>query len=213
MSVLYVWDFHGTLEEGTIKQAEYVTNKIRRENNLSILNKEDLYFLFGEHWLLWFKYKEEISNEYAEKMYNSAQKLALNTIKTFINPKAYAGEVLKNIKKNNGVNIVVSNTKLEKLYEYTEHTGLTEYFDYFIGNNDINIHEERVEDYKYKKVKNYLDNHVFEKIVCIGDQETDILLGKKLNKIIPTITYRIYDHEKPETTEADYIINDLRKIL
>ena len=71
---------------------------------------------------------------------------------------------------------------------------------------------KEIHNVKSEFLKDFLQSKAYQKIVVIGDKESDVRAGKNCK----ATTYLFTDSEvdkNSNNTKADYIISDLRKVL
>ena len=219
MKNLFVWDFHGTLETGNVYAVQELVNLILKDfktnKKIGIKEVRDWY---GLNWFDYFKLAVPEGNEKLwQDMVNkvlSLQQRGWNIIKTYIKLRESAEEVLKTIKKEGHQNILLSNTSPQHIKKFTDLLNITKYFTDIIGVDTRRVSRinKEIHDNKIKALADFLKKRGYNKVVVIGDRESDIKAGRNCG----ATTYLFIDpafNKNAKNTEADYIISDLKEIL
>lgn len=216
---LFVWDFHGTLETGNVYAVQDLVNLILKDFSINReVGIKDVRDWYGLSWFDYFKLAAPEGNDTLWRdMVNkvlSLQQRGWEVIKTHIKLREFAGEVLKTIKKEGHQNILLSNTSPQHIKTFTDLLNITKYFNNIIGvdTHHISRINKEIHDIKGEALTDFLEKRKYNKVVVIGDRESDIKAGRKCG----AITYLFIDpdfNEKAKNTEADYVISDLREIL
>jgi HAD superfamily hydrolase (TIGR01549 family) len=219
MKNLFVWDFHGTLETGNIYAVQELVNLVLKDfkinKEVSIKEVRDWY---GLSWFDYFKLAVPEGNDKLwQDMVNkvlSLQQRGWNIIKTHIKLRESAEEVLKTIKKEGHQNILLSNASPQHIKKFTDLLNITKYFTDIIGVDKRHVSRinKEINDNKSKALTDFLRKREYNKVVVIGDRESDIKAGRNCG----ATTYLFIDpafNENAKNTEADYIISDLKEIL
>ena len=207
---LFVWDFHGVLEEGNHKAVTDVTNSVlERFGYTARLTKEDCKKLYGRKWFEYFQYllPEEGLERHLElqEACFAASPENEEAIKRHIRPNSYADEVLSAIRERGHYLLLISNTN--DIGMFLRITGLEGYFHKAFS---VHAHDPDNRRTKSDVLKEFLEGRSFDEIIIIGDSPGDISLAD----ICGGTTY-LYAHPGFEFREcsADYRIRDLREIL
>jgi len=209
MAYLFAWDFHGTLEKGN----EYAVQRICE----TVLEKfgyyrrvtlDEVLYLYGQPWFVYFK---TLVPSLTENQIKDMEEVAIQISKThkFLEPMDYAIDVLLLLKLKGNENIVVSNTRQERLKNFLEATGVAPMITKFFGTEKS--HEKTNFDpikFKAETIMRYSKGR-FDKIFMIGDTESDIEAG--LLAGAQTILFN--PRGNSVETRAHHIITDLREIL
>jgi len=219
MKNLFVWDFHGTLETGNVYAVQELVNLVLKEfkinKEVSIKEVRDWY---GLSWFDYFKLAAPEGNDKLwQDMVNkvlSLQRRGWDIIKTHIKLRESAEEVLKTIEKEGHQNILLSNTSPQHIKKFTDLLNITKYFTDIIGVDTHHVFRinKEIHDNKGKALTDFLKKIEYNKVVVIGDRESDIKAGRNCG----ATTYLFVDpafNENAKNTEADYIISDLKEIL
>jgi len=211
--ILFLWDFHGVLEKDNEKGVMTISNEVLRQAGFQEqLSNEDNEKFLG---LKWYQYFENllpnISHEDCLKLQNDCLEYSRNhpeILPSHIKANEYAIEVLDKIAKSGHKQIIISNTRPNDLVWFLETIGIKHFFDdeSIIGVNAHQTHASKID-----AAKSYIADKKFDKIIVIGDSESDLKLGRVIGGI--TYFYK-HPHRNHEPTQnADYITKDLRDIL
>ena len=216
---LFVWDLHGTLEKGNVNAVKELINLVLKESGIEKeITVQDALNWYGLSWFDYFKLtvpegNQKIWKSMVDKVL-SLQQRGWEIIKKHIKLRDFAEDVLMTIKKKGHQNILLSNTGPEHIRMFTDLLNITQYFDDIIGvdtNHNSRLGRE-VDDNKSRALAKFLRNKKYEKIVLIGDKESDIKTGKSCG----AITYLFLDQKlfkEYPSTEADYTISNLKEAL
>ncbi|MBU0707672.1 HAD hydrolase-like protein [Patescibacteria group bacterium] len=218
MKTLFVWDFHGTLEKDNVLACQILTNQALRAFNVNKqLDLDETTVLYGLSWIDFFKYAyPEGDLRLWRKMKDKAVEIQAREciVEKYIKQMDHADEVLAKTKKAGHSNIILSNTQSRLIKGFVEMVNLDKYIDDYIAVDLHNFTREGkdVSREKIGALKKYIKDNKFNKIVKIGDRDSDILVGKALNGTTYYLRTKYNKNHKVET-DPDYIINDLREIL
>jgi phosphoglycolate phosphatase-like HAD superfamily hydrolase len=211
MTILFCWDFHGVLEKGNEVALVEVTNKVLDKFGFKVkLTLEQCKKLYGLKWGIFFeKLVPSASKNDILKMVNRGIEISntTNIIEQYVKPMDNSIEVLNKIVENGHENIILSNTEPKALNKYINAVGIKTYITKKIG-ADVHRKEDLHKNSKIDYLKQYLTSKTFEKVVVIGDRDTDIEVGKSVG----ATTY-LFLNGFNEKTDADYCIEDLRELL
>lgn len=207
------------MEIGNVYAVQELVNLILKDFEI---NKEigikEVRDWYGLSWFDYFKLATPEGNDKLwQDMVNkvlSLQQRGWNIIKTHLKLREHAEEVLKTIKKEGHQSILLSNTSPRHIKKFTDLLNITKYFNDIIG---VDMHHvsrinKEIHDIKGKVLTDFLKKRKYNKVVVIGDRESDIRAGRNCG----ATTYFFIDpafNENAKNTEADYIISDLREIL
>ncbi len=210
---LFVWDFHGVLEKDNERAVIDISNKVLEKLGYKerISRKINLK-LYGQKWYEYFEYI--LPHESHEK-HLKIQKACIayekdnhNIVANNIKPNNHAIAVLEAIQKSKQDQILISNMSDVALEMFTNSIGITKYFSkkaFFCNTKSGN----KVYT-KHERLREYLKNKIFDKIIIIGDTPNDI----SLNEVAGGITYLYtHPHLKFKNCNPTYKINDLREVL
>lgn len=217
--ILFAWDFHGTLETGNVYAVQELIDLVLKdfgfEKEITIKEVKEWY------GLSWYDYFRLLVPQGDEKLWKDmvAKVLSLqqddwSIARKHIQPRESALDVLKTIKEKGCQNILISNSLPKDIKLFTELLGVTGYFDHIFGvdsHHDTRIDKE-IHLIKRDVLEDFIKDKNYNKIIVIGDRETDILAGKKCG----ATTYLVIEKEaegQEIKTEADYVICNLKEVL
>lgn len=210
---LFVWDFHGVLEKDNDLAVLDISNAVLEQKGHTVrFTAENNQEYYG---LKWYQYFERLLPDLSKEDHMALQaacfKFAeenLHVLAKHIKPNDHAKEVLTKINEVGHDQILLSNTRPHDLIWFVETVGLRSVLpnDKVVG---VNAHEKH--GTKLDALREYLEGKSFDKIVIIGDSESDMALQQAKGGI----TY-FYSHphiELKKAVKADFIITDLREVL
>lgn len=218
--ILFVWDFHGVLEKDNVYAVQELCNLVLQEFNL----EKTISLLDAKNWygLSWYDYFKLAFAEGSEELWfamvkrvSAIQQLGgWDIVKKHIKPQDYYSEVLNEIKNRGHQNILLTNTEPKRASVFTDLVSLTSYFEHIVGVCDHNQSRvgQEISSVKSRVLLDFLQNKSYQKIVAIGDKESDIKAGQSCGAVTylfcsPEGTKKVFD------TQANYIISDLRQVL
>lgn len=210
---LFVWDYHGVLEQGNEISALHVTNLVLKQFGYAErLSERDAIRLYGSKWFEYFEYvlPEENHEKHLELQQAGFDYTTSNFdfVASFIKPNPNADKVLKEISKNHK-QILISNTDPKTLKHYIKIANIDGHF-----TSDLvfaaNGHSKDSKKSKKIILKEYLQGKNFEEIIIIGDSPSDMAL----KEVAGGKTY-LYCHPGMKHREcvADYRITNLNELL
>jgi phosphoglycolate phosphatase-like HAD superfamily hydrolase len=183
---LFVWDLHGTLEQGNEIAVVELSNKIVRDFGYSEqFTMKDGRDLYG---LRWYEYFEHLLPNESHERHLELQVACFNysnsiegaeLVAKYISPSKNAIKILSAI-KNKHQQIVVSNTVPESLPVFIDALDMSEYFPEESA-FAVNQHTKEAKRTKTDVLKEYLVNNSFDEIVVIGDSENDMKLAEDIS--------------------------------
>jgi phosphoserine phosphatase len=199
-----------------VKNNEYA---VLEQSNLSLkkhgIEKEftmdNIRMLYGKAWADYFRWLlPNEKDETIKSLVAYAESLDDQITPKHIKPMDYAVDVLKEIKSRGDKILVISASNAEALDKFLKWASIDYLVDDRIG---ISREEEQrgmlnVAEVKCRKLKEYIKNKNFCKIIVVGDTEDDIKAGM----MIGAITFYFNQNGK-KSGLANYSISDLRKIL
>ena len=211
MAKLFVWDFHGVLEKDHQHSVVDVTNMVLDEFGFDArLTLEVCEKFYGRKWHMYFEHlcpqadKETIkAMVYRGVEISDTSPIAFKHIK----PNDYAHEVLEKVKQAGHENLIISNTEPGVLDKFINAVDIAHLIDHKIG-VDSHRRYPSGKNAKIPLLKEFLNKKEYDKIIAIGDLDTDIELGKAIG----ATTYLVLKSYNQEV-EADYQISDLREVL
>ena len=216
---LFAWDFHGTLEKDNVYAVQELCNLVLDNFGFDKrITKKEAIDWYGLSWLDYFKLAVPRGNyQLWKKMVDKVESLGERgwaIIKKHVKLREFSKEVLKKIQNEGHQSIVISNARPQHIKAFVNFFNLSKYFDDIIG---VDTHQKsrlkkETKELKGKALADFLKDKKYQKVIMIGDNESDIRAGKDCG----AITYLFVDlkiNKKPKNTDADYIISDLRKVL
>jgi phosphoglycolate phosphatase-like HAD superfamily hydrolase len=211
--ILFIWDFHGVLEKGNENAVIEISNQVLKDSGFNErFTKKDNERFYGLKWYQYFeKLLPNLTKEKCIELQAACFRYAendLGILAKHIKPNNHVIEVLSKISKSGSQQIVVSNTRQNDLIWFLGAIGVNDFFkqDEIIGVNAHQNHNSKLDAVKY-----FLKYKNFEKIVVVGDFESDLAFGREIGAI--NYFYK-HPHRKHEPTQkADHITNDLRDVL
>ncbi|SFN94557.1 Phosphoglycolate phosphatase, HAD superfamily [Streptomyces sp. cf124] len=215
MMKLFVWDLHGTLEQGNDKVVVDVSNRVLAEHGRSErFTYEDGAKLYGSKWYEYFEWLlpqetyETWSRLQDDCFRTSERDIALQC--KWLRPTDHAIDVLSQIAEHQEWHqILVSNTRVANLKIFVDVLGLTGFFP-DDARFAVDGHTLDGPATKRDVVRTYLEGRSIQDLVFVGDSPSDM----RLTEIAGGTSY-LYSHDEfPfRECEADYKIRDLREIL
>lgn len=223
---LFIWDFHNTLETGTLNIITQIANSLLRENGGNkVYTTKEIENFPSFSWETFFKNelphftKDEIKKLVCEA-YNEKRFGYLN--KKYSRPQKHSKEILKFIKAKGDINVVVSNSRNDKLSSYIKNIGLQKYIDFHFGIDDGRIlSKDDVIRKKIKTIKIFLKRYkkIFSEIIVISDSFSELEIVEKIKADIfclfksLKIKDRIYQNPKYKNYKAKLmLVKDLIQI-
>jgi FMN phosphatase YigB (HAD superfamily) len=212
---LFVWDFHGVLENNNERAVLEITNRVLFENNFNYrLSSEQCQEFYG---LKWFEYFMKLDNKLTLQRCLDLQEKCFQLSSN--NPEIVA----KHIKRTPGAKkvlseihshhkqILISNTDPVAIKMFIKSIKIDQFF---TNENTYPVNSHR-DITKNKKgiLSEFLSNHgsEFEELVTIGDSPGDI----ELSSLFPKSKSYLYSHPgRPyKDCQSDFKINNLLELL
>jgi phosphoglycolate phosphatase-like HAD superfamily hydrolase len=212
MAKLFVWDFHGVLEEGNENAVVEISNIVLEAfGHHQRLNADHCRQLNGRHW---YEYFEHILPEEPRERHLEIQTACAaysqehqDIIAKHIKPNRHARHVLSSIRDAGHSQVVISNTQSIDIF-----LSLTGLQDFFLEGYALQARPDTPGCYPSKQdaLRTFMSGKSFGRMVGVGDSPADVLFVKEQGGA----TY-LYAHPGIpfRECEADYKINDLREIL
>ncbi len=213
---LFIWDLHGTLEQGNERAAVDMSNQIlERFGYHERFSDTDVFKLYGLKWFQYFEYL--LPNEPSDRHFElqeacfalSNSPAGAKIVADYMVPAPHAVETLDAIHRSRHHQVLLSNTKDESVPFYVDALGLG---DYFGANNAIavNQHAKNATRTKQMAVESYVADKAYDRLIVIGDSGGDMALAEAVGAIgylyaHPNITFR--------SEHGDHHIHDLREVL
>jgi phosphoglycolate phosphatase-like HAD superfamily hydrolase len=213
---LFIWDLHGTIEQGNERAAIDMSNQILKHFNYhERFSDEDVFRLYGLKWFQYFEYL--LPNEPSERHFElqeacfslSNSPAGAKIVAGYMQPAPHAIETLNAIHQSEHSQVLLSNTKDESVPFYVSALGLG---DYFSNANAIavNQHAKNATVTKQMAVEAYVNGRLYDRLVVIGDSGGDMALASAVGA-----TGYLYAHPgvKFRAENGDHHIRDLREVL
>ena len=212
---LFVWDLHGTLEQGNEDAVVELTNRILEQYGY----KKRLTPALGRrlYGLCWYEYFEHLLPSEPHERHLELQAAAFNLsnsaegvkiVASYIKPSMNAMKVLKAIQSKHN-QIVISKTVPESLPMFLRTLGMLEFF--AEGRAlAVNQHVRESKRTKVDVLREYLAGGKYKEIIVIGDSESDMHLADAFKA-----KAYLYAHTGTpfRSTKGHYKINDLAELL
>jgi phosphoglycolate phosphatase-like HAD superfamily hydrolase len=181
--IVFIWDFHDTLEDGTIELLAKIANILLKKNGSNKkYTARELASLPSFSWETFFAaHLPHLTKKEIIKVSDSAydENLFSDLRRKHSCIKAGAKLVLSRIKKNGGVNIIISNSKQDKLGVYLKHIGVDGFIDEYHGIDNGRIRTKKdVLKCKIAAAKSSLLKYKDYDIYAAGDSENDFHMAK-----------------------------------
>lgn len=184
---IFIWDFYGTLEIGTIKVLNEIANILLKQNGSDkIYSLDEFTALPSFSWRIFFKehfpyFDDNKIESIANEAYN--EEIFKDIIQKYSRPNNNALYVLSKIKESGGINVVISNSRQDKLGYYISQIGASSLIDLYFGLDDGNFRSSQ----DVMKKKTLLIDDIVQKYknhdtYVVGDTEVD-LTAARLNSI------------------------------
>lgn len=211
---LFVWDFHGVLEEGNERAAIDISNDVLQRNGYKQqFSYDDIELLYGRKWYEYFEHLlPELDHDEHFRLQTEcvAYQTGVDIISRHIKPTRYAMDVLSEVAVKHQ-QILISNTQPESLQMFVDLVGMQDHFadDRLIA---ADSHRKRSKISKNQLLAEYLADKDFDRIVIIGDSPGDVALAEVKPEISVTYQY-VHPYRTFRECEPDYRIQDLREVL
>jgi phosphoglycolate phosphatase-like HAD superfamily hydrolase len=211
---LFVWDLHGTLEQGNEDAVIELSNMaLKQLGYQQRFRAEDSRDLYG---LRWFEYFERLlPDEPSERHLElQAASFALSDanpeiVARHMQPSAYAHDVLGTIEDSPHAQILISNTVPSAIPLFMKALDMEQFFGP-ANAFPVNTHAKDAQRSKEDALAEYVTGKQFDAVVVIGDSGTDLRLAKAHQAIAYLYAHPGYAFR---AAGGDYRINDLREVL
>jgi phosphoglycolate phosphatase-like HAD superfamily hydrolase len=214
MKKLFVWDLHGTLEQGNEEAVIELSNMaLKQFGYKQRFLQENSRELYG---LKWFEYFERLLPDEPHERHIELQvtSFALSDanpeiIARHMKPAAHAHDVLATIAASPHDQILISNTIPTAVPLFLGSLGMEHFFDQARAFS-VNAHVKDAQRTKEDALTEYLADRHFDQVIVVGDSNTDLRLAKAHEA-----TAYLYAHPGYafRAEGGDFRINDLREVL
>jgi phosphoglycolate phosphatase-like HAD superfamily hydrolase len=176
---LFVWDLHGTLEQGNEKAVIEMSNRVLEQfgyaERFDATHTQELY---GVKWYEYFEHLLPYENERRHLELQAACFALSNSpegtriIANHMSPSLHALKVLEAIKAAHE-QVLISNTTPESLPAFVKALAMEPYFDKS-NRVAVNLHHHGTSLTKKDALAAYLNGKTYDDLVIIGDSGTDI---------------------------------------
>ncbi len=211
---LFVWDLHGTLEQGNELAVIALSNQVLDSHGYAErFTPAHVDELYGKKWYEYFEYllphgthEDHLALQAAcfTLSDNSEQLIA-----SYMKPSNGSRAALAAIAKDHH-QILISNTLPSSLDVFLPALKLEPYFVKNISAFAVNGHKKSAENSKVAALENYLADKHYDQIIVIGDAGSDIELAEAFNA-----TSYLYAHPgKPfRSDKGSYRTNNLADLV
>ncbi len=211
---LFVWDLHGTLEQGNEDAVIELSNMaLEQLGYTQRFLAEDSRSLYG---LKWYEYFQTLLPEESHEKHMELQRLSFrlsddNTdlIARHMRPTTHAHDVLQMIAGSPHAQILISNTVPSTIPLFMKALAMEHYFNE-LNAFAVNAHAKEAMKSKEDALSVYMNGKLFEDVIVIGDSATDLRLAEYAKA-------KAYLYAHPgyafRADGGDYRINDLREVL
>jgi phosphoglycolate phosphatase-like HAD superfamily hydrolase len=214
---LFVWDFHGVMEQGNDEAVLEISNHaLQMSGYAERFQIEDIRRLYG---LKWWEYFADLIPSASKEDHLELQQRCLsgspdypNITRRCLRPTDGLMEVLGAIEQSGNEQILISNCLQSSLVQFVDKVGIGHFFE---GKYFSSHHPEQEGYSKAQILAEQLAGRDYDCIVIVGDSPTDIDLGKVARRNgFSAVTY-LYAHPGWEFKDclADHRIRDLREVL
>jgi phosphoglycolate phosphatase-like HAD superfamily hydrolase len=211
---LFVWDLHGTLEQGNENAAIEISNLALDQHGYKQRFKPgDSRTLYG---LKWYEYFEWLLPEESYETHVALQSASFELsdahpeiIARYMHPTAHAHDVLAAIQNSPHEQILISNTKPSSVPLYLKALGMDRFFQGGTAYS-VNAHAKEAKRGKEDILAEHVSSRTFDDVIVIGDSNTDLKLAQAFKATSYIYTHPGYDFR---ANGGDYRITDLREIL
>lgn len=212
---LFVWDLHGTLEQGNEYAVVELSNLVLASHGYSKrFDSEIGRQLYG---LKWYQYFENLLPEEGHAVHLKLQSSAFDLsnsatgeriILKHMQPSRNSHTVLTEIARRHA-QIVISNTHTASLPLYIKRLNMQAYFGQ-ANSLAVFSHTRSASGSKTSSLARYLKGNKFDELIVIGDSTGDMELAETFKA-----TSYLYAHEGLEfrSDKGMYKINDLKLVL
>jgi len=212
---LFVWDLHGTLEQGNEHAVMEMSNQVLASFGYNQqFNSRHAAQLYGLKWYQYFEFL--LPAEPAEKhialqaacfaLSNSSEGTAI--IAKHMQPSRNAVMVLDAIRQKHE-QVLISNTVPESLPKFIDALGMRRFFAP-ANALAVNQHAREAKRTKHDALTGYTKHRQYDEIIVVGDSESDMRLAQAAGA-----KAYLYAHAGStfRSNLGDHKINDLKEVL
>jgi phosphoglycolate phosphatase-like HAD superfamily hydrolase len=213
---LFVWDLHGTLEQGNEKAVIELSNMaLQQLGYRERFLPEDARTLYG---LKWYQYFEHLLPDEPHEQHLALQEASFaiseanhELIMQYMRPSAHALEVLQAITDAGHRQILISNTVPATVPRFIRALGMEQHFTP-ANSFAVNAHSKYAMATKESALQAYLGRvqKPFAQLIVIGDSATDLALAEAVGATSFLYAHPGYAFRTEGGTQR---INDLRAVL
>lgn len=183
---IFIWDFHGTLETGTLHILTEIANiLLKKHGGEKQYTLDEFINIPSFSWNTFFE--RNLSHLSQKEIYAVAQdayneKKFSYLFKKYSQPNSGAEKSLRAVKNAGGVNIVVSHSRQDKLGYYLEHVGLINLVHEYYGVDDGTVASRKdVLSKKTTIIREVLVRHSGAHVHAVGDAGVDFHAAQAAN--------------------------------
>ncbi|MBI5061450.1 MAG: HAD hydrolase-like protein [Candidatus Aenigmarchaeota archaeon] len=212
MTKLFAWDYHGTLAKNNELAVHRSLNAAFHELGIpKRANLMEVVELYGKTWGEYVQhYLPDETPEMIDKVIASVRMYGGRFAPMYVKPMDHAHDVLSAIKERGDKNMLITNTTPKGMEMFIRLIGIDKYIDHAAG---ISLDDEtngiNTAEHKAQRLRKYAGSR-FEKIIMIGDRESDVEAGKIAGAVPYLFMPRCEDCIREDGV---HVINDLRKVL
>ncbi len=176
---LFVWDLHGTLEQGNEKAVIELSNDILER--FGYTERFDAQYAQELYGLKWYQYFERLFPEAGHDRHIELQAACFelsnssagaSVIASYMQPSQGALELLAAIKARHH-QVLISNTTPESIPLFINALGMEEFFDE-TNSLAVNMHTREATRTKKDILAMYLNDRSYDDYIIIGDSDSDM---------------------------------------
>jgi len=208
---LFIWDFHGTLEQGNEFAVLEISNTILKNSGYTTpFTRDECIMLYGRRWWEYFEFKLPAeSHEKHLELQSMCIEFQRNNKHVVLKNIQLANDALKVLTAIDKIHdqILVSNSDPVSLGFFLNTVGIESFFP--DGKRfAVNFHQCGIT--KAQVCEKYIIHKSYDQVYCIGDSESDMQLGESIGA---TNVLYTHPHLIPKDAHAHYKINNLVEIL
>jgi phosphoglycolate phosphatase-like HAD superfamily hydrolase len=201
------WDFHGVLEKNNEWAVRDTLNTVLKENGLTArANVDFVRQHYGISWRDFYKILLlQVNEETLDHLVKRSNDIGLNHSRRYIKPREHAHDVLYEILRSGGKNLLLSNTQPDKLEAFVNMVGLGGLFTEVHGGESHND----IVKYKASKIRDFCEHYRLSRVFVVDDSP----LGVAYGKLVGAEIYHFLSHNRTKHPQAHHGITDLRQVL